>query len=285
MDFRTNSFRALGPRGFHRVRYLEWGDPANPRVLFCVHGLTRNARDFDALAERLAGHYRVICPDVVGRGGSDWLEDKAGYGYPQYCADMAALIARSGADVLDWVGTSMGGLIGMTLAAQPNTPIRRLVLNDVGPFIPKAALERIAAYVGVQLVFDDLEQFERYARVIFAPFGALSDAQWRVLAEHSARTLPDGRLAFAYDPGIAEPFRTMALDDLDLWSVWDRIACPTLVLRGADSDLLTPAIAAEMTARGPRAALVEIPGCGHAPALMDAPQIATIRDWLLAGAA
>lgn len=273
------SFRGLSPAGFHRVAYADWGAQPSAGTVVCVHGLTRNGRDFDALAEALSPDRRVVCPDVVGRGRSDWLPSPSLYGYPQYCADMAALIARLDVDSVDWVGTSMGGLIGMMLAAQPNTPIRRLVVNDVGPFIPKAALQRIAGYVGGDPVFPDLGALEAYLRRVMAPFGALTDAQWAHLARHGARRRDDGTLGLAYDPGIAADFRG-DLADVDLWPVWDRIGCPVLVLRGVDSDLLLPGTAQEMTRRGPRARLVEFSGCGHAPALMDAGQIAMVREFL-----
>ncbi|MCP5419538.1 MAG: alpha/beta hydrolase [Gammaproteobacteria bacterium] len=271
----------LGPHGFHRIHYTAWGDPDNPRVLICVHGLTRNARDFDFFAAALANDYRILCVDAPGRGHSDWFTHKEDYSYPVYAADMAAVIARSGAEQVDWVGTSMGGLIGMSLAMQPHSPIRKLVMNDVGPFIPKEALERIAAYVGKPLRFADLDELERYLRIIAAPFGPASDEQWRHMALHSSRQTENGSYQFSYDPGIAEVFHT-ALEDVDLWAMWDAIRCPTLVLRGADSDVLTRADAKAMTQRGPRAQLVEFAGVGHAPGLMTDDQIATVRDWLLA---
>lgn len=282
MPMRSSQVLGLSARGFHRMHYTEWGDPANPRVLICVHGLTRNGRDFDALGHALEDRCRVLCPDVVGRGRSDWLADKTGYAYPRYLADMALLIARGGAERVDWVGTSMGGLIGMLLAAQPGTPIGRLVVNDVGPFIPRAALARIGEYVGRAPDFADLDEMERYVRTVSAPFGPLDDAQWRHLTEHAARRRTDGRFEFAYDPGIAEPFREAARDDVDLWPVWERIRCPVLVLRGAESDLLLREDALAMTRRGPRAELVEFAGIGHAPMLMAPDQIAAVRDWLLA---
>ena len=168
---RNGSYLSLGPKGFHRVVYTDWGERDNRRVLVCVHGLTRNGRDFDALAAALADGYRVVCPDVVGRGASDWLADKSGYGYPQYLNDMAALLAHLDADDVHWVGTSMGGLIGMMLAAQPGTPVTRLVMNDVGPFIPAPALERIAAYVGLNPKFASVEELDAYLRDVYAPFG------------------------------------------------------------------------------------------------------------------
>ena len=270
------------------MAYREWGAPEAGRVVVCVHGLTRNGRDFDALAAALAGAgCRVVCPDVVGRGDSDWLGDPAGYGFPRYLADMTVLLARLEAEAVDWVGTSRGGLIGMMLAAQPGSPLRRLVLNDVGPFLPKAALERIAGYVGQDPRFADLAAAEAYIRDIHAGFGALADHEWRRLAETSVVAAEreeeaGGALRLRYDPGIGAGFRARPVEDVDLWPVWDKVACPSLVLRGADSDLLPPGTAAEMTGRGPRAELAEIAGCGHAPALIDPAQIALVRDWLLA---
>ena len=281
MTMKESSYLGLSPAGFHRIAYVEWGASDNTPLL-CVHGLTRNGRDFDHLAQALAGDYRVVCPDVVGRGRSDWLPDGSLYGYPQYLADMTALIARVSNGPVDWIGTSMGGLIGMMMAAQRGTPIRRLVINDVGPFIPRAALERLASYVGGNPSFNGIDELEAYLRKVAAPFGPLTDAEWRHLATHSARTLPSGGFGLAYDPAIGNAFRDQPLQDVDLWAVWDRIRCPVLLLRGVDSDLLLAETAEEMTRRGPRATVVEVAECGHAPALMDPAQIAAIRDWLRA---
>ncbi|HZS85568.1 MAG TPA: alpha/beta hydrolase [Stellaceae bacterium] len=277
----SHRLACLGPHGFHRIAYVEWPGPPGARTVLCIHGLTRNGRDFDMLAAALSRRWRVVCPDVVGRGKSEWLAHPEDYGYPLYLSDMTALIARLDVAELDIVGTSMGGLIGMMLAAQPGSPIRRLVINDIGPLIAKEGLERIASYVGADPGFDDLAQLEAYLRQVSASFGNLTDAQWRHLAEHGARRRPDGKLGRAYDPGIAGAFATIQ-GDVDLWSVWDKIACPTLVLRGALSDLLRRADAEAMTARGPKARLVEFPGIGHAPALMDAEQIGVIEDFLAA---
>jgi pimeloyl-ACP methyl ester carboxylesterase len=277
---RPRHLHCLGPHGFHRVAYTEWGDPDEARVVVCVHGLTRNGRDFDFLAQALAAQRRVLCPDVVGRGHSDWLTHKDDYSYPLYLSDMAAVIARSGAEQVDWVGTSMGGLIGMMLAAQAHTPIRRLVVNDVGPFVPRASLERIAQYVGKAPAFADLGALERYLRQVSAPFGPLTDDQWRHLALHSSRRYDDGTITMGYDPGIANAFAG-ELKDVALWPVWDAISCPTLLLRGAQSDLLLAPTAQEMTQRGPRARRVEFEGIGHAPMLMAEDQIAVVREFLL----
>jgi pimeloyl-ACP methyl ester carboxylesterase len=278
---RSGEIHNLGPHGFHRTRYCEWGDPDNPRVAVCVHGLTRNGRDFDTLAQALAPHFRVLCPDVVGRGTSDWLAQKQDYGYPLYLQDLTALIARAAVDSVLWIGTSMGGLIGMMLAAQPGNPIRKLVVNDVGPLVPRAALERLAQYVGKAPRCGDLAQLETYLRTVFAPFGPLTDAQWQHLAATSARRNDDGTLSPAYDPEIAAAF-SGKLEDVVLWPLWDAIACPTLVLRGAQSDLLLRETAVQMTQRGPKAKLAEFDGIGHAPALMSVDQIEVVRDFLLA---
>jgi pimeloyl-ACP methyl ester carboxylesterase len=289
MAMSQHRVKCPGANGFHEMAYVEWGDPANPRILLCVHGLTRNGRDFDVLAAALQEDYRVVCPDVVGRGKSDWLTDPAQYQPMQYAADMRALIAQLGADQVDWVGTSMGGIIGMVMAVTPrapsaqagsDNPIRRLVLNDVGPFIAKAALDRIGAYVGKPPTFDDVAGVETYLRRVHAAFGDLTDAQWAQMAAHGARQVDDG-WTLGYDPRIADAFAGI-VENADMWGVWDAISCPTLALRGESSDLLLPETATEMTVRGPKADLVTIPGCGHAPALMDDAQIKLIQEWLAA---
>jgi pimeloyl-ACP methyl ester carboxylesterase len=277
---RHGSYSSLGPKGFHRIAYTEWGESDNPRVLVCVHGLTRNGRDFDTLAATLAAEYRVVCPDVVGRGASDWLADKNDYGYPQYLNDMAALVAHLHADSVHWVGTSMGGLIGMLLAAQPGSPVTRMVMNDVGPLIPAAALERIASYVGDDRRFASLQELDDYLGEIYAPFGPFTDEQWRGLVRSSARDLGSGRIALAYDPGIAEPMRAMPNEDVDLWAIWSNVQCPVLVIRGEHSDVLPADVAEQMTASGPRAQLEELAGIGHAPTLMSEDQIVLVSEWL-----
>lgn len=277
---RSGQVSCLSGSGFHRMAYYEWGAADAARTVVCVHGLTRNGRDFDTLAAALAdAGYRVVCPDVAGRGASDWLSAPADYGFPQYLADMTALIARLDVAWVDWIGTSMGGLIGMMLAARPETPLRRLVINDVGPFIPKAALERIGTTLGTDPVFADMNAAEAHLRTIHAPFGALTDAQWRHLTEHSLRPV-EGGFKLRYDPMIGEAVREEPPGDVDLWPVWDAIGCPTLVLRGARSDLLLAETAEEMRGRGPGADVVAIPGCGHAPALMDERQIGIVSNWL-----
>lgn len=299
----TDALLGLTAHGFHKISYTDWGDPTNERVVICVHGLTRNGRDFDFLAQALLDDYRVICPDVAGRGRSDWLYNKTDYAYPQYMADMNALIARvtaapaaagwlgklaaklsrrHGTRSLYWVGTSMGGILGMLLASRPNSPIRKLVVNDVGPLIPKASLERIGMYVGKDPRFKTLDELVTYIRTVSAPFGPLTDAQWHHLTVTGARQHADGSWGMSYDPDLAAPFRQGPVPDVDLWTYWDTITCPTLVLRGAESDLLLRSTAAEMQTRGPRARLVEFAGIGHAPMLMADDQIKTVKDFLLA---
>ncbi len=272
----------LGPSGFHRLVYSEWPGPAGARALVCVHGLTRNAGDFDAIAEALSAHYRVICPDMPGRGRSEYLTVAAEYNYPLYVADAAALIARLDVENLDWLGTSMGGLIGMMLAAQPGNPIHKLELNDIGPYVSKVGIERLRGYVGLDPTFPSLDALEVALRANYASFGRLTDAQWRKMARDSARQKPEGGWGFAYDPRIGDAFKQGPLEDVDLWPTWDAIRCPTLLLRGAQSDLVTRETAEAMTRRGPKAKLVEFPGIGHAPALLDEDQIGVVRDFLLA---
>ena len=273
--------RCASPKGLHRIAYLEWGDPKNERVLVCVHGLTRCARDFDTLAAAMSDRYRVVCPDVAGRGDSAWLPDPMLYQLPQYLADMATLIARLDVERVEWVGTSMGGLLGMALASLPDTPVARLVINDAGPVVTKVSLERIASYVGKAPVFPDIEAAEKYVRAVSATFGPHTDAEWRFLTEVVVRKNDGGGLRLHYDPKLAEPFRaTMPEKDLEMWPVWDAIRCPTLVLRGALSDLLTRDTCEKMAGRGPQAKVVEIPGVGHAPTLMHEDQIRIVRDFL-----
>src|SRR4051812_3032563 len=203
---RRRSVQCASPRGLHRIAYLEWGDPRNRDTLICVHGLTRSARDFDELARALCGQFRVICPDLAGRGDSDRLADPKLYVVPQYLADMVTLIARLDAESVNWLGTSLGGLVGLALAAQPGTPVKKLVLNDVGPLISSVALQRIGSYVGKVASFASLEEAEKYVRTISAPFGPHSDAQWRFLTETWLRKQPDGTWRPHYDPRISEAY-------------------------------------------------------------------------------
>jgi len=305
-------FLSLGPDGFHRIAYTDWGAAANPHVVLCVHGLSRNCRDFDRLAEGLAQDCRVVCMDVVGRGDSDWLDDKSGYCFPTYLGDAAALVARITTPArpsllgdlqarllgrrpdtaLDWVGTSMGGLIGMLLAAKRGSPIRRLVLNDVGPFVPWNALLRLKGHIGRDSRFATLDEAEAWLRAACADFGPVDDDYWRHLAAHSVRQQDDGSYALRYDPEISRglpvhldpelPIGPEFLRGIDLWSVWDAVRCPVLVLRGEKSAVLPRETVEEMQRRKPDLRVAEIPGVGHVPALADASQIALVRDFLKA---
>jgi pimeloyl-ACP methyl ester carboxylesterase len=311
MSYSRGFVLCLSPAGFHRVAYLDWGPLASDHVVLCVHGLARNSRDFDFLAAKLARKCRVICPDVVGRGDSEWLADKSDYRFSTYLADAAVLLARvtaprrsvlSGlfgrwpafrrsAKRIDWVGTSMGGLIGMLLAAKPGSPIRRLVLNDVGPFVSWGSLYRLKGYVGGGRSFPSVAAAESWIREVCAPFGRLTDKQWRHLARHSVFAAEKGNYQLRYDPGIGESMRGHSdpefplgpnfLAGIDLWSTWAQVRCPVLVLRGADSDVLTRATVDRMQAEKPDLQVAEFGGAGHAPALMDPQQIAAVTRFLL----
>ena len=304
-------FLSLGPEGFHRLAYTDWGDAHNPHVVICVHGLSRNGRDFDWLAEALAADCRVVCPDVVGRGESDWLQDRFAYCFPTYLSDAAALVARVTvppphgllADLrdrlrgpraesqLDWIGTSMGGLIGLLLAAKRGSPIRRLVLNDVGPFVPWAGLVRLKGHVSFDGSFADLAAAEKHLRRVCAEFGHLDDDYWRRLAEHSVAQGEDGRYVLRHDPAIGRglpvhmdpelPIGPEFLRGIDLWNVWDAIDCPVLVLRGAESEVLPRDVVDEMRRRKPDLQVVEFAGVGHVPALATPDQIEVVRSFLL----
>ncbi len=281
---RRRSVQCASPKGLHRIAYLEWGDPRNRDVLVCVHGLTRSARDFDDLARALCGQFRVACPDMAGRGDSERLPDPMLYGVPQYLADCVTLIARLDVEAVSWVGTSMGALVGMALAAQKGSPVKRLVLNDAGPVVTRASLERIGATLGKTPVFPTLEAAVRYVKEVNAPFGPLSEAQWRHLTETWLRRDEEGNWRAAYDPAIAVPYQASMPDkDLDLWPLYEAVSCPTLVLRGERSDLLPRETTLDMACRGPKAKVVEIAGVGHAPTLMRPEEIAPVREFLLEG--
>ncbi len=279
---RSGTVRSASRAGFHKLAYVEWGDPHAERVALCVHGLSRQGRDFDRLAAALAvAGWRVVCPDLPGRGRSDWLRNPDDYTLPQYVMDMTVLIAALEVREVDWIGTSLGGLTGMVTAGQQDAPIRRLVINDIGPFIPWQALHRLAAAVRTApRRFPDLDAAVAFYRRSYASFGELSEAEWRHLARHNLGPAPDGTLQKRSDPDIIAAFRPGWFFNLSLWTYWDAITCPTLVLRGTESDLFLHDTALEMTRRGPCADLHQIPGCGHAPALMDEGQIELIVDWL-----
>jgi pimeloyl-ACP methyl ester carboxylesterase len=277
---RQKFFPVMGAHGFHRLAYTEWGDPKNPRVLICVHGLTRNSRDFDYLAKALASDWRVVCPDMPGRGESDWLPVKGDYTIATYLGNCAALIARLDVESLDWLGTSMGGIIGIFLASMAGTPLRRLIVNDIGPFIPSAGLQRILGFVGSDPRFADYDEAETYIKSVTAS-GIRSADHWRHIVVTNTRPVEGGGLRLHYDPGIGEGFLEASSKDMEFWSVWDAVSCPVLTLRGANSDILLAETAREMTERGAKTKLVEFNDWGHAPALYDAGQISVVKDWLL----
>ncbi len=284
---RLGFVQCISPAGLHRMAYHEWGDPANPRVLVCAHGLTRTGRDFDAVASALCGDYRVVCPDVAGRGRSEWLADANGYVVPQYVADMVTLIARLNVEKVDWFGTSMGGLIGMGLAGLPKSPVRKLLLNDVGPKLAPSAVERIGAYLGLPVRFKTFEEGLAYLQTISASFGRHTPEQWRELNAAILKPVQgaDGlEWGLHYDPQLAVPFRkstpeAIAAGEAALWRSFEAIEGPVLVVRGAQSDLLLRETVAEMVARGKHVSSVEVPDVGHAPTFVDPAQIAIARQF------
>jgi pimeloyl-ACP methyl ester carboxylesterase len=285
-----NSVTCASPAGLHQMFYKEWGDRDNPQMLVCVHGVTRVGDDFDHLARALAGDYRVICPDIVGRGRSQWLKNPQFYRIPQYVSDMVTLLARitDGSDqqTVDWFGTSMGGLIGLGLASLPGNPIRKLVLNDIGPVLEPSALLRIGDYIGQDMRFNTFDEGAQFIRDVSQSFGQHTEQEWHKLATDVLRQDRDGKWVRHYDMGLALPFRSATpesarADEALLWAAYDAVTCPTLLVRGAESDLLTRATAQLMTERGPRATLVEIADVGHAPTFIHDDQIAIARKFLL----
>jgi len=288
------------PEGQHRMAYWRWGDAKARRVVVCVHGLTRQGRDFDRLAQALvtrsAEPLQVICPDVVGRGRSEWLTDPMGYQIPQYAADMLALLGQvgastgSGIETLDWVGTSMGGLMGMVLAGQPGlpmpAPVRRLVLNDVGPAITWSSVQQMQIYVGQYGQFRDLDEAAAAMWALSQGFGPVPADVWREMSSHMIRPGTDGAVTLHYDPAIGTPVRALTPDaavagEAALWAMYDQIRAQTLLIRGADSDLLTPETALAMTERGPKARLDTWANCGHAPTITSDAQIEVVANFLL----
>jgi pimeloyl-ACP methyl ester carboxylesterase len=282
---RESVFQGLSPSGFHDIAYIEWGPANDKRPVVCVHGLTRQGRDFDYLAARLAGR-RVICPDLPGRGRSARLVNPDDYSLPQYCADMNALLARIDVREVDWVGTSLGGLIGISLAGFRGTIIRKLVVNDIGPFVSANGLRRIGQYIGTMpTAFATIAEAEQYFRTVLAPYGDLADAHWRQLTVHSVRwDEAQGRYAVLCDPAIAYAFRSPWFYPLNLWKYWEAIKAPTLVLHGAKSDLLSADLTLEMRKRNRLTSVFRFDECGHVPPLMDPGQIKVVADFLASGA-
>jgi len=283
-------------QGGHRMAWWQWGSPQARHVVLCVHGLTRQGRDFDTLARALVAQagdtLQVVCPDVAGRGQSDWLKDPQRYQIPFYAADMLVLLAQLQPATLDWLGTSMGGLIGMVIAGQPEVPafakVRRLVLNDVGPAIEWQALQRIGQYLGKVAVFDSEQQAADALWAIASSFGPHTPAQWLALSRPQIKPLGDGtgRFTLRYDPALAQPFKAVTAEsaaqgEAQLWQAYDAITAQTLLLRGAQSDLLSRATAYAMTQRGPKARLIEFAGVGHAPTFVAPDQVQAVVSFLL----
>ena len=282
-------------QGQHRMAYWQWGDAASDHVIICAHGLSRQGRDFDVLAQALCdaapGRVRVVCPDVVGRGKSDWLKDPMGYQIPQYASDMVTLINQLQPKTLDWVGTSMGGLIGLVICGQPDLPlnvkVRKLVLNDVGPALEWTAIQRIGQYIGKTGQFDSVQQAADAMWAISSSFGPHTPAQWLALSQAMVKPSSTSTgFTLHYDPALAVPFNSATeestkLGEAMLWTLYDNIKALTLLTRGAQSDLLSVATALAMTERGPKAQLVEFAGVGHAPTFVALDQVKVVVDFLL----
>jgi pimeloyl-ACP methyl ester carboxylesterase len=279
---RSRHVECIAGSAMHRLAYREWGDADNPRVVICAHALTRTSRDFGPLARALGARWRVVAPDMPGRGESDRLGDPMLYQIPTYVVDAVTLIARLDVERVAWVGISLGALMGMVLAALERTPITRMVVSDAGPVLARAALERIAGYLGVTTSFPSREAAHAAIRAISEPFGPHSEAEWDFLVDNVIVPRDDGSFTLHYDPALAVPFRASLATpgDVDLWSTWDKIRVPTLVVRGERSDLLPAQVAEQMTRRGPKAELVTLPGVGHAPTLVPAAQIELVRAFL-----
>jgi len=280
---RVGSVRGLTRRSFHRITFTDWGPRSSSRPVLCVHGLTRNGRDFDYLATALANRgRRVVCPDLPGRGQSERLRESGDYVLPQYCGDMTVLIAALGSAEIDWVGTSLGGLIGMVLAALPGSPIRRIVINDIGPYLPWAGLRRLGSYLDeAPKSFETIDEAEGYFRRVLAPFGRLEDAHWRHLTTHSVAWSAEGRCFKSLcDPNIAHAFRNPWHYSVDLWKYWDAIDIPILVVRGQQSDLLPEAVLKDMMRRNDNVTVHTVQNCGHAPALIADDQIEVVTTFL-----
>lgn len=274
----------LGYHGFHRINYLEWGKPEHfnkQETLLCVHGLTRNARDFDYFAQKLCNQYRIVCPDVVGRGDSDHLLDDESYNYLQYNADMNVLINRIGDKDLNWIGTSMGGIIGMVLASVSQSPIKRLVVNDIGPEVSRDALLSIAKYIGKSTEFETYAEVENYLREIYPEFAPMTDEDWAQMAKYSCKKTEQGTLKMKVDPRIGDAFRdSISYFNVDMWDIWEKITCPVLVLRGKESTFLSEETAQRMLSCGPKTSVYEFDNTGHTPTLRNDEQVSVIADWL-----
>ncbi len=276
-------FACQSPQAIHQTAVWEWpyvGPPSDqPPVLFCAHGLTRNGRDFDLVAQRMSKRYRVLAIDFVGRGRSGWLANSAGYVVGQYVADSVSVFTQLGISSVNWLGTSMGGIVGMVLAAMPNTPIHTLILNDIGPELDPVGLQRLTSFSGRAPQLTGYEQAKQIVIGNSATFGEHSPQHWELFVKHYVVNR-DGQWVFNYDPGIATGTQESQSAPVNLWPYYDQIKARTLVIRGALSDLLAADIAAQMTQRGPKAKHIDVPGVGHAPTLLPAAQIDLVDQFL-----
>lgn len=279
-DPRQKFYQGLSPQGFHTLAYVEWGDQDNPDVLICVHALTRNSRDFDYLARDLQKKYRIICPDLLGRGKSEYVRQPSVYNFKQYMNDLVALLAHAHVQKVHWLGTSLGGILGMMLASQPHSPLKSLILNDIGMIVPSAALQRIETYAHTEHEFSNLEDAKRYFQTVLAPIGPLDSKKWDHLTKHGTLAHQDGTLSLAYDPAIGENFATRPTPTLHFETYWQAIHCPILLLYGEDSDFLSQDIITKMLYLQPATQIEAIPECGHAPSLMEPDQIHLVEEWL-----
>jgi cobalt-zinc-cadmium efflux system protein len=282
-ECRTHYVQCVSSSGMHKMAYHEWGDPNNQRVLICVHGLTRRGSDFTVLAKAMTDRYRVICPDIAGRGDSDWLNNPMLYGIPQYVNDMNALFAHLGLKKVDWFGTSMGGLIGIFMASQKNSPIKKMIINDVGPRIEATALKRFNDYVGKPLRFNSKKEGLIYLNRICEPFGTFTAQQWKDY--NGPHLKKDGdQWVVHYDPDIVKPFAAVnkmisMMGEMMTWKAYDAINAEMLIVRGSESDLISANTVSEMCRRNPKAKSIEILGVGHAPAFITPEQVSLAREF------
>lgn len=277
---KTKHILSSNNAGQHRIVYQDWGDENNPNLLICVHGLTRNSRDFDYLASELSSKYRVIAPDIVGRGQSDWLPDPSLYTLEQYINDMGILLAHLKAKQVDWLGTSLGGIIGMAIASQPASPIKRLILNDIGPVIKKEAIAYLATSLAETPHFKSLDELKGFLQQAYSAMGQLDQAHWEHMVAHDHRITSEGKITRNFDPKITQSVGTLINSDITLWDIWENIQCPVLILHGEESVILTPEICQDMLKRNPHASLKTFPGVGHTPSLIPEKQIDVVASWL-----
>lgn len=277
---RHDFFWSLTTQGFYKSAYVDWGEIDNKDVLLCVHGLTRNSRDFDYLAKDLQQSCRVVCPDLLGRGESDYPGNPHVYNFAQYLTDMVAFLARIGAPKVHWLGTSLGGIIGMMLAAQPNSPIKSLILNDVGMIVPSMTLQRLQTYARNDHVFLSFHEAKSYFQTVLSTFGITDDVLWNHITQYGIKRDDQGHFRLAYDPAIGQAFINEPSPSLHLETYWQAIECPILVIRGEQSDLLLPDIITKMLYLQPNTKVVTLPHCGHAPSLMIPEHIQVVKDWL-----